>query len=174
MLPFNVQHADISTGATHNTEMGSIGTVLLHLILHHVSLAEAWWERGLLLPQSYTASNMTTRLPVEILTAIVEEVDEIRHLWQVRTASRTLCAVATPIAFRVLSVITTRESARNLGRLFDIPDIAAHVREVAYHDTGADRKGRPLKYGVSPTPRPINDITTCLYAPTVTDYGSQN
>lgn len=89
---------------------------------------------------------MTIYLPFEILTAIFEDVDDVRDLWGVRSACRTLCAAATPLAFRSLSVISTRGSAKNLGRLFDSPDIAAHVREVAYHDTGADRTGRPLKY----------------------------
>ncbi len=99
-----------------------------------------------------TASSMTVCLPFEILTAIFEEVDDVRDLWHVRTASRTLCAAATPSAFRVLSVISTRGSAQNLGRLFDVPDIAAHVREVTYHDTGADRRGRTQKYGASSPP----------------------
>ncbi|KAI9453706.1 hypothetical protein BJY52DRAFT_1189402 [Lactarius psammicola] len=89
---------------------------------------------------------MTIRLPLEVLTAIFEEVDDSHDLLHVRMASRTLCAAATPFAFRVLSVITTRGSARNLGQLFDAPDIATHVREVSYHDTGADRRGRTLKY----------------------------
>ena len=116
---------------------------------------------------------MTTYLPVEILNAIFEEVDDVRDLWHVRTVSRTLCAAATPIAFRVLSVITTR-SARNLGRLFDVPDIAAHVREVVYHDTGTDRRGRTLKYGASPPPHFINDIMICLCAPAMAGHVSQN
>src|SRR6266702_1532482 len=93
---------------------------------------------------------MIIRLPLEILTAIVEEVDDIRDLCHVRMASRTLCAAATPSAFRILSVITTRGSAKNLGRLFDVPDIAAHVKEVAYHDT--DKRGRTLRYGASSPP----------------------
>ncbi|KAI9433405.1 hypothetical protein H4582DRAFT_2061035 [Lactarius indigo] len=37
-------------------------------------------------------------------------------------------------------------SARNLGQLFDVPDIATHVREAAYFDTGGDRKGRALNH----------------------------
>ncbi|KAI9453704.1 hypothetical protein BJY52DRAFT_804066 [Lactarius psammicola] len=89
---------------------------------------------------------MTVRLPLEVLTAIFEEVDDVHDLLHARMASRTLCAAATPFTFRVLSVITTRGSARNLGQLFDAPDIATHVREVSYHDTGADRRGRTLKY----------------------------
>ncbi|KAH9016665.1 hypothetical protein EDB83DRAFT_227790 [Lactarius deliciosus] len=88
---------------------------------------------------------MTAHLPLEILTAIFEEVDGIRDLCNVRIVCRTFCATATPIAFRVLSVIATRGSAKNLGQLLDVPDIAAHVREVAYRDTGADRKGRMVK-----------------------------
>ncbi|KAI9453701.1 hypothetical protein BJY52DRAFT_803833 [Lactarius psammicola] len=96
---------------------------------------------------------MTICLPFEILTAIFEEIDNIHDLWRIRTASRTLCAAATPIAFRVLSVISTRGSAQNLGRLFNIPDIAAHIKEVAYDDTGADRRGWMLKYG-APLPGP--------------------
>jgi hypothetical protein len=89
-------------------------------------------------------------LPFEILLAIFEEVDEVEDLWNVRTASHNLCAAATPIAFRSLSAIATGRSAKNLGRLIDLPNIAAHVREVSYHDTGADsRTGRSLKYGVS-------------------------
>ncbi|KAH9173962.1 hypothetical protein EDB89DRAFT_1904911 [Lactarius sanguifluus] len=89
---------------------------------------------------------MTAHLPLEILTAIFEEVGGVRDLCNVRIVCRTFCATATPIAFRVLSVIATRGSARNLGQLLDVPDIAAHVREVAYLDTGADRKGRMLKH----------------------------
>ena len=92
---------------------------------------------------------MAIRLPLEILTAILKELDDVRDLCHVRMACHTLCAAATPIAFRTLSVITTRASAQNLGRLFDLPDIAAHVREVSYHDTGADRRGRALNYGAS-------------------------
>jgi len=84
---------------------------------------------------------MTLHLPFEILTTIFEQVDDIRDLYHVRTASRTLCAAATPFSFRVLSVDSTAGSAQNLGRLFDVPDIAAHVREVSYRDTGADRQG---------------------------------
>ncbi|KAH8997856.1 hypothetical protein EDB86DRAFT_869173 [Lactarius hatsudake] len=94
-----------------------------------------------------TINNMTClRLPLEVLTAIVKEVDGVRDLCNVRIVCRTFCATATPIAFRVLSVIATRGSAKNLGLLLNVPDIVAHVREVAYRDTGADRKGRVLKY----------------------------
>ncbi|KAH9018278.1 hypothetical protein EDB84DRAFT_1679365 [Lactarius hengduanensis] len=92
---------------------------------------------------------MTIRIPLEILTAILEEVDDVQDLWHIRTASRTLCAVATPIAFRVLSAIPTRTSAENIGRLFDSPDVATHVREVSFHDIDIDREGRTPKY-VSP------------------------
>ena len=95
-------------------------------------------------------------LPSEILAAILEEVNDIRDLRNVRTANRTLCAAATPIAFRFLSVITTQSSAQNLKRLFDVPEIAAHIREVSYRDTGADRRGRTRKYGASSTSHPVN------------------
>ena len=90
---------------------------------------------------------MDNRLPFEILIAIAKEVDDVQDLWSVRMANHALCAAATPFAFRALSVITTRGGAQNLGRLFDLPDIAAHVREVTYSDTGADRRGKALKYG---------------------------
>ncbi|KAH9059850.1 hypothetical protein EDB87DRAFT_730664 [Lactarius vividus] len=91
-------------------------------------------------------SSITTRLPIEVLTVVFEEVDNVRDLCHLRTACRTFCAIATPFAFRVLSVIATGGSSKNLGQLLDVPDIAAHVREVAYRDTGADRKGRMLKH----------------------------
>ena len=78
-------------------------------------------------------------LPYEILTAIFEEIDDVRDLRNVRAASHTLCAAATPMAFRTLSVIPTGRSAQNLGRLIDLPDIATHVMEVSYHDPGSDR-----------------------------------
>jgi hypothetical protein len=81
---------------------------------------------------------MTTCLPFEILTAIFEKVDDIQDLRNIRTASRTFCTVAAPIAFRILSVTSTAQSAQNLGRLFDGPEIAAYVKDVAYRDTGAD------------------------------------
>ncbi|KAH9022808.1 hypothetical protein EDB84DRAFT_1618436 [Lactarius hengduanensis] len=107
-------------------------------------------------------SSISTRLPIEVLTTIFKEVDDVRDLCHVRTACHTFCAVATPFAFRVLSVIATGGSSKNLGQLLDVPDIAAHVREIAYRDTGADRKGRMLKHSASflSPYRPINEITT--------------
>jgi len=81
---------------------------------------------------------MTIHLPFEILTAILQEVDNTHDLLLVRTASRTLCAAATPIAFRVLSVVNTSESAENIGRLFDISRVVVHVREVVYEGTIID------------------------------------
>ncbi|KAI9433398.1 hypothetical protein H4582DRAFT_2131661, partial [Lactarius indigo] len=71
--------------------------------------------------------------------------DVRRDLSHVRTACRFFCTAATPFAFRIFSVVSTRGSARNLGQLFDVPDIATHVREAAYFDTGGDRKGKALK-----------------------------
>lgn len=80
---------------------------------------------------------MSIRLPFEILTAIFEQVEDIRDLCHVRVVGRALHAAATPIVFRVLSVTNTEESAPNIGRVFDVPDIAAHVREVSFCDAGA-------------------------------------
>ena len=77
-------------------------------------------------------------LPFEILAAIFEEVDDVQDLWNVRAASHTFCAAATPIAFRALSVIPAGRGAQNLGRLIDLPNIATHVMEVSYHDPGSD------------------------------------
>jgi hypothetical protein len=90
----------------------------------------------------------TICLPIEILAAIFEQVDDLRDLRHVRMAGRALCAASTPFVFRALSVITTSASAQNIGRLFDIPDIAAHIREVSYHDTGPDESGWSPNYGV--------------------------
>jgi hypothetical protein len=84
-------------------------------------------------------TGMTIRLPLEILIAIVKELDDVQDLRNVRMASHALCAAATPIAFRTLSMIATKESAQNLGRLLELPDIAAHVREFTYNDTSANR-----------------------------------
>jgi hypothetical protein len=109
----------------------------------------------------------TIYLPFEILAAIFEQVDDFRDLRHVRMAGRTLCAAATPFAFRALSVITTSASAQNLGRLFDLPDIAAHIREVSYHDIGAHRCGKILECGTFSLHHPISNITTCLCAPVV-------
>ncbi|KAF8266157.1 hypothetical protein EI94DRAFT_1701975 [Lactarius quietus] len=83
---------------------------------------------------------MAICLPFEILTAIFGRVDDVRGLYNARKASRTLCAAATPFAFRVLYVSSTAGSAKNLGRLFDVSEIAAHVKEVAFHDTDADSR----------------------------------
>jgi hypothetical protein len=99
-------------------------------------------------------------LPFELLAGIFEDVNDVQDLWNARLASRTLCAAASPIAFRLLSVIATRTSAQNLGRLFDVPYIAAHVRRISYHDTGTDRRGRTLKYGASSSVYHVNDIMT--------------
>lgn len=107
---------------------------------------------------------MTIRLPLEVLTAIVKELDDVQDLCNIRMVCHAFCAIVTPIAFRSLSVISTKGSAQNLGRLLDLPDIAAHVREVSFHDKGADRRGRALKYGVFCLHHLINEITNCLCA----------
>ena len=100
-------------------------------------------------------------LPVEILIAIVEEVDDIQDLRHLRVVSHALCAVATPLAFLALPVITTNSSAQNLGRFFDLPDIAAHVKEVYYHDTGVVVGGRMLECGAFSPPSSQSNILTC-------------
>ena len=107
---------------------------------------------------------MAIRLPLEILIAIVKELDDMQDLFHVQLACHALCAAATPTAFRTLSVTTTKSSAQNIGHLFDLPDIAAHVREVSYHHTSADRKGGALNYGASWSPHPMGEITNCLCA----------
>ena len=116
-------------------------------------------------PRAGPEQVMAIRLPLEILIAIVKEVDDVQDLRQFRVVSRALCAVATPLAFPTLSVITTSSSAQNLRRLFDLPDIAAHVKEVHYHDTGADRGGRMLECGaLSPLiiPQQFHDFSLCI------------
>ncbi|KAH8977596.1 hypothetical protein EDB92DRAFT_1957813 [Lactarius akahatsu] len=114
---------------------------------------------------------MSIYLPFDILTAIFEEIDDVRDLWHIRTASRTFCAAATPFAFHVLSMIATKGSAQNLGQLFDVPDIADHVREITFRDTDIDRRGRTINHGASfpPSPHVIN-ITICLCAPAVAGH----
>lgn len=92
-------------------------------------------------------------LPAELLTAIFKEVEDIQDLRHVRLACRTLCAAATPIAFRVLSVTRTRGSAQYLGRLLDNSDIAVYVREVFYRGIGAERKEREPEHGGSSCPQ---------------------
>ncbi|KAH8997864.1 hypothetical protein EDB86DRAFT_2828712 [Lactarius hatsudake] len=99
-----------------------------------------------LLQSNDTASSMAIYLPFDILTAIFEEVEDVHDLLHIRIVSHTFCAAATPIAFRVLSVIATTESAQNLRQLFDVPDIANHVREIAFRDSDTDGTGRILKY----------------------------
>ena len=116
-------------------------------------------------PRAGPGQVMAIRLPLEILIAIVKEVDDVQTLRQFRVVSRALCAVATPLAFPTLSVITTSSSAQNLRRLFDLPDIAAHVKEVHYHDTGADRGGRMLECGASSPliiPQQFHDFSLCI------------
>ena len=94
---------------------------------------------------------MINRLPFEILTAIFEQVDDVQDLRHARATGSTLCAVTTPIAFRILSVTSTRRSAHNLRRLFDVPEIATYVREVAYCDTGAD-EGTSVPFSSASSP----------------------
>jgi hypothetical protein len=104
------------------------------------------------------ATDDDIRLPTEILTAVLEKVD-VQDLWHVRMASRTLCAIVSPFVFRVLSVTSTVESARCLGRLLDVPGIAVHVREVSYEGI-RDEWG--LERGAFSFPRPTSLIITCL------------
>ena len=88
----------------------------------------------LMLLSNNTARSMTTYLPLEILATFFEQVDEVRDLRYIRTASRTFCDAATAIAFRVLSVTSTSGSAQNFGRLFYVPEMATHVKELVYCD----------------------------------------
>ncbi|KAH9173970.1 hypothetical protein EDB89DRAFT_646658 [Lactarius sanguifluus] len=61
----------------------------------------------------------------------------------------TFCAVATPIAFRILSVFTNKGSAQNLRRLFDIPYIADHVREVTFSDIDVYERGTTKHHDIT-------------------------
>ena len=103
-------------------------------------------------------------LPLEVIAAIFEQVDDFRDLCHARMASRAFCAAATPFAFRALSATTTSASAQNLGRLFDLPDIAVHIREVSYHDIDLNDDEWSLKYGVFSPSHLIEEfrVTTCL------------
>lgn len=92
---------------------------------------------------------MVPRLPLEILNIIVQELDDAQDLRHVRMACHALCTVATPNVFRTISVIASKGSARNFRQVLDLPDIAVHVREVSYHDTGVDKNGRALNYSES-------------------------
>ena len=64
---------------------------------------------------------MTIRLPIEILTAIVNELDDVQDSRNVRMTCHALCAAATPIAFRSLSVntVTVRQVVRSHFDCFD-------------------------------------------------------
>ena len=100
-------------------------------------------------------ARMTIHLPLEILIAIFKELDDVQDLRNVRMTCHALCTAVTPIAFRTLSVTSTKRSAQNLGRLLDLPDIAAHVRKFTYNDTGAiTRRGRVLNHGAFSPPIP--------------------
>ncbi|KAH9059847.1 hypothetical protein EDB87DRAFT_1619807 [Lactarius vividus] len=105
---------------------------------------------------NHTASNMTINLPFEILTAIFKEVD-VCDIWHIRVVSSTFCAVATPIAFRILSVVPTIESAQNLGRLFDVPYIADHVREITFCDRDIYERRMTIKHDITSV---INELTS--------------
>lgn len=108
-----------------------------------------------------------TIYPPEILDAIFDKVDNVRDLCHARMANRALCAAATPFAFRcfrALSVHPNSTSARYIGRLFDQPNIAFHIREVSYHGTVPYESGSLPNYGVFFPSHLIEDfrVTTCL------------
>ena len=111
---------------------------------------------------------MTIDLPPEILAAIFEQVG-FGDLCHARMASRALCAAATPIAFRALSVYPNSARARYSGRLFDLPNIAFHIREVSYHGTDPYESGSLSHYGVFSLSHLIEEfrVTTCICKPAV-------
>ena len=86
-----------------------------------------------------TNGTMTVCFPFEILNAIFEQVNDVKDLRNIRTVSHTFCAVVTPIAFCILSIKSTAENTPNLGWLNDVPEIAAYIREVTYHDMGVKK-----------------------------------
>ncbi len=89
---------------------------------------------------------MVIRFPFDILHTICEEVDDVRDLYHIRMASRTLCVAATPFAFRVFDVSnSTEKSAQKVEQLFDTPHMAAHVRAVIYDDTDVVMKEGALE-----------------------------
>jgi hypothetical protein len=87
-----------------------------------------------------TSSSMTTYLRIPDTNCHFRESWRCPGLKARPTTGRAFCAVATvnyiPHPFRDWH---RRKRPKNLGRLFDVPEITAHVREVvAYRDTGAD------------------------------------
>jgi hypothetical protein len=74
-----------------------------------------------------------------ILTAIFKKVDDFRDSRDAQVDGHALCT-AMFIAFGPYFVVTAKTSAQHLGRLFDLPDIMAPVKEVSYQNTDADRE----------------------------------
>ncbi|KAI0267381.1 hypothetical protein BC834DRAFT_75508 [Gloeopeniophorella convolvens] len=71
-------------------------------------------------------------IPVELLGAIVAQIDRPSDLLCLRLTSSTLCSYATPLAFRSIRVVNKKESVERLLTLLDHKALAQHVREIVY------------------------------------------
>ncbi|KAI0046476.1 hypothetical protein FA95DRAFT_1367655 [Auriscalpium vulgare] len=80
---------------------------------------------------------MLPHLPVEIYGLIVDEVSCGRALRQIRLVNSTLCALATPSAFRCAFITNTAAGVQKFTQLLDCDYLACYVREVVYEDVHA-------------------------------------
>ncbi|KAI0060717.1 hypothetical protein BV25DRAFT_924586 [Artomyces pyxidatus] len=98
---------------------------------------------------------MAPCLPTELLKMIVDEVPT-EELGNIRAASQTFCALATPRLFRTLRVTSTLESADSLANVVRSPEVAPYVKEVVFCNRGAAADGRVVPVEGDPRPGDID------------------
>jgi len=74
-------------------------------------------------------------IPTELKNAIMDDLSIKVDFLACRLVCKSLKAVATPRAFRVINLVPKEESIQVIRNLVARPDLSFHVKEVVYHDT---------------------------------------
>lgn len=109
-------------------------------------------------------------IPLELTNAIVDDLEHKADFLACRLVCKSLKAVATCRAFRVIKLVPEEESILVIRNLVARPDLSVYVKEINYHDTeGRDFDNREssllcfgLSYVTCPTVEAMTAITSCF------------
>lgn len=99
-------------------------------------------------------------LPIELVGAVVAEVDNIGELLRLREVNHTFSIYATPKAFSTYHVVNSRRSTRGHENLLLNADLARLVRKLVVHCDAGPGENRLVNRG---KPHSSLALSTCSH-----------
>ncbi|THH17697.1 hypothetical protein EW146_g3172 [Bondarzewia mesenterica] len=100
--------------------------------LDEAALKELYAVLGALMPK---------QLPLELLKSIVECIPSLVDLLKIRLVNSTFYDLATPLAFRAVTVQNTTRSVNNFDRVLKSASLKVCIKKISYCDVFSDEDG---------------------------------